>query len=67
VGETGVTGNACENSCSCGPSHLHLGVKKGNTWESGTPKDPDETVIGTEFNQNGDSISDNCSPVYKGA
>jgi murein DD-endopeptidase MepM/ murein hydrolase activator NlpD len=67
VGETGVTGNACENSCSCGPSHLHLGVKKGNTWGSGTPKDPEETVLGTEFNQNGDPISDDCSPVFKEA
>lgn len=60
IGETGVTGNACRSSCSCGPSHLHLGVKEGNTWGSGTPRDPEQKVLGTEFDSNGDPILDNC-------
>lgn len=60
IGETGVTGNACRSSCSCGPAHLHLGVKEGSTWGSGTPIDPEKGTLGTEFSSNGDPISDNC-------
>lgn len=65
IGKTGVSGNACETDCSCGPAHLHLGVKEGNSWAGGTPKDP-ENYIGAEFDSDGEAISDNCSPVFKG-
>jgi murein DD-endopeptidase MepM/ murein hydrolase activator NlpD len=61
LGETGTTGNACDDDCSCGPAHLHLGVKEGSTWGNGTPKDPEETVLGTKFGTNGDPVFDSCN------
>ena len=60
IGETSVTGNACRSSCSCGPAHLHLGVKEGSTWGSGTPIDTEKEILGTEFSSNGAPMSDNC-------
>lgn len=59
IGETGVSGNACRDSCGCGPSHLHLGVKEGESWAGGSPKDP-EGYIGTQFDSEGDATSDTC-------
>ncbi len=61
IGKTGVTGNSCNNDCSCGPPHLHIGIKKGNSWNTGDPVDPEEGFIGTQFGDNGNATSDYCS------
>lgn len=60
VGGTGISGNACSSDCSCGPAHVHLEVRKGaSEWYNADPQNP-EDYIGTEFNNDGDAVSDSC-------
>lgn len=64
IGETGKSGNAEEAACN--PEHLHLEVRKGKDTEFGWVKgngaeavNP-EPYVGTEFNDNGAPVSDEC-------
>ncbi len=60
IGTTGVSGNACDTSCECGPAHLHLEVREGNTWGEASTTDP-ENYIGTAFtDEEGVAESDSC-------
>ncbi|WP_251930102.1 M23 family metallopeptidase, partial [Salinibacter ruber] len=65
LGETGESGNAQEAECN--PEHLHLEVREGDGRDSGWIKDlGGETVdpeehIGTDFNEEGEATSDQCS------
>ena len=60
IGETGASGNACDTSCSCGPSHVHLEVREGDSqWYNADPQDP-EDYIGADFDSTSTPISDEC-------
>jgi len=61
IGETGTSGNACDNSCSCGPAHLHLEMRQGGDgWGDSNPVDP-ENHLGTGFDDStGQPTSDSC-------
>jgi hypothetical protein len=60
LGDSGISGNACANSCSCGPAHVHVEVRTGgDSWETSNNVDP-EDYIGTDFDEDGVTVSDTC-------
>jgi murein DD-endopeptidase MepM/ murein hydrolase activator NlpD len=61
IGETGTSGNASDDPCNGGPSHLHLEVLEGaSQWYNADPADP-ENYLGTQFDDDtGTAISDSC-------
>lgn len=61
IGETGTSGNACDDACGCGPAHLHIEMRQGGqNWETSAPVDP-ENHLGTVFSDDsGIPITDSC-------
>ncbi|WP_263807996.1 M23 family metallopeptidase [Salinibacter sp.] len=65
LGETGKSGNAEEAECN--QEHLHLEVREGDGTDLGWVKDlggetvDPEEYIGTNFNEEGEAKSDQCS------
>lgn len=59
IGDTGPTGNASDDPCDGGPSHVHYEIREGDNYETGDPVNP-ENHLGTEFDDNGTATSDSC-------
>jgi hypothetical protein len=63
IGYTGPSGNATDDPCDGGPSHVHYEVRQGDEWTANNEPDPvnPEDHLGTEFDDNtGTAISDSC-------